>query len=218
MEMKRSGVLILAMILATAALASGAQESAKTKGKNDRASNAPSQAAATALPGHAAGSEDPNFVIGAEDVLDINVWKEPDVSRTVPVRPDGKISLPLLNDVQAAGLKPTELAAQITEKLKKFLTDPQVTVIVVTINSRRIYITGEVNRGGAYPMLPNMTVLQALAGAGGFTMFADLKNIYILRMEEGKQTKLRFNYREVVKGHRAEQNIILKPGDTIVVP
>jgi polysaccharide export outer membrane protein len=216
MEMKRSGVLILAMILATAALASGAQESAKTKGKNDRASNAPAQAAPTAAPTPAAGSEDPNFVIGAEDVLDVNVWKEPEVSRTVPVRPDGKISLALLNDVQAAGLKPTELAAQITEKLKKFLTDPQVTVIVVTINSRRIYITGEVNRGGAYPMLPTMTVLQALAGAGGFSQFAKQKNIYVLRMEDGKQTKLPFNYRKVIKGEQAD--IILKPGDTIVVP
>lgn len=215
--MKRSCVLILTMILA-ATFASAAQEASKPKPKDDPAKNAPAKTNPPIPPTPAAGADDPNYVIGAEDVLDINVWKEPDVSRTVPVRPDGKISLPLLNDVQAAGLKPTELAAQLTEKLKKFLTDPQVTVIVTTINSRRIYITGEVNRGGAYPMLPNMTVLQALAGAGGFTQFAKLKNIYVLRIEDGKQVKLPFNYRDVVKGNRAEQNIILKPGDTIVVP
>ncbi len=147
-------------------------------------------------------------------MLNISVWKEGEVSRTVPVRPDGKISLPLLNDIQAAGLKPEELAAQITERLKKFFTDPQVTVIVVTINSRRIYITGEANRGGAIPMLPNMTALQALAG--GFTMFANLKGIYILRMENGKQVKLPFDYKAVLKGKKPD--LILKPGDTIVVP
>jgi polysaccharide biosynthesis/export protein len=118
--------------------------------------------------------------------------------------------------VQAAGLKPTELAAQLTEKFKKFLTDPQVTVIVVTINSRRIYITGEVNRGGAYPMLPNMTVLQALAGAGGFTQFAKMKSIYVMRTEDGKQVKLPFDYKKVVKAEQPD--IFLKPGDTIVVP
>jgi polysaccharide export outer membrane protein len=105
---------------------------------------------------------DPNYVIGAQDVLDINVWKEPDVSRVVPVRPDGKISLPLLNDVQAAGLTPAQLAAQITESLKKYVTSPQVTVIVATINSQRVYILGEVTRPGAFPLLPGMSVLQAL--------------------------------------------------------
>src|ERR1700723_3432089 len=130
---------------------------------------------------------DPNYVIGAQDVLDINVWKEPDVSRLVPVRPDGKISLPLLNDVQAAGLTPAQLAAQITVALKKYVTSPQVTVIVATINSQRIYIIGEVTRPGAFPMLPGMNVLQGLSSAGGFTQFAKTKSIYVLRMENGKQ-------------------------------
>ena len=116
---------------------------------------------------------DPNYVIGGQDVLDISVWKEAELTRTVPVRPDGKISLPLLNDVQAAGLTPTQLAAQITESLKKFVTNPQVTVIVTQINSQRIYILGEVNRAGAYPLLPNMTILQGLSSAGGFTQFAN---------------------------------------------
>jgi len=161
---------------------------------------------------------DADYKIGPQDVLRIDVWKEPDISRTIPVRPDGKISLPLLNDVQAAGLTPMELAASLREGLSKYLTGPQVTVTVTEINSRRIYITGEVNHPGAFPLLPNMTVLQALSGAGGFTQFAKPKNIYILRSEDGKQVKHPFNYREVVKGNLAEQNVLLQSGDVIVVP
>jgi polysaccharide export outer membrane protein len=134
------------------------------------------------------------------------------------VRPDGKISLPLLNDVQAAGLTPSQLAAQLTESLKKFVANPQVTVIVTTINSQRVYIMGEVIRAGAYPLLPGMTVLQGLSSAGGFTQFANLKKIYVLRQENGKQVKLPFNYKEVVGGKNPDQNITLKAGDTIVVP
>ena len=161
---------------------------------------------------------DPNYVIGAQDVLDINVWKEPDVSRTVPVRPDGKISLPLLNDVQAAGLTPAQLAAQITESLKKYVTNPQVTVIVTTINSQRVYILGEVTRPGAFPLIPGMSVLQALSSAGGFTQFAKVKSIFVRRIENGKETKYPFNYKEVINGKKPEQDILLKAGDTIVVP
>src|ERR1700676_5019423 len=142
-----------------------------------------------------AATQDPNYIIGAQDVLDISVWKEPEVSRVVPVRPDGKISLPLLNDVQAAGMTPSQLAAQITTSLKKFVTDPQVTVIVTTINSQRVYILGEVNRAGAYPLLPQMTVLQALSSAGGFTPFANLKKIYVLRTDNGKQNKFPLSVR-----------------------
>src|SRR5579863_7280534 len=112
---------------------------------------------------------DANYLIGPEDLLDISVWKEPDLTRTVPVRPDGKISLPLLNDVQAAGQTPTQLATHVAESLKRFVTDPQVTVIVTAINSQRIYLLGEVTRAGAYPLLPGMTVLQALSSAGGLT-------------------------------------------------
>lgn len=166
----------------------------------------------------AMAAEDPNFVIGQNDVLDISVWKEPDISRRVPVRPDGKISLPLLNDIQAGGLTPMQLQTQITEKLKKFLTEPQVTVIVAEINSRRIYILGEASRPGAYPLLPNMTVLQAISGAGGFTQFANSSKVRILRMENGKQASYNFNYKEVILGKNIDQNIVLKPGDSIVVP
>jgi polysaccharide export outer membrane protein len=165
-----------------------------------------------------AATTDASYKIGPQDVLRIDVWKETEISRSVPVRPDGKISLPLLNDVQAAGLTAMELANVITEGLKKFINSPQVTVSVSEINSRRVYVTGEVNGPGAYPLLPNMTVLQALTGARGFTQFARTKKIYVLRSEGGKQVKHPFNYNEVVKGTHGEDNIVLQPGDTIVVP
>jgi len=168
-------------------------------------------------PQAAAATDDPAYVIGPEDVLDINVWKEPEISRNVPVRPDGKISLPLLNDIQAAGLTPIQLGMLITERLRKYLSDPQVTVIVAATNSQRVYILGEVNRAGAYPLTPNITVLQALSSAG-LSQYAHVKNIYVLRTENGRQIKYPFNYKEVIKGQRPEQNILLKPGDTIVVP
>ena len=157
------------------------------------------------------------YVIGPDDVLHVAVWKEADLSATLPVRPDGKISLPLLNDVQAAGLTPQQLSASLTEKLKKYIADPRVTVVVATINSKRIYLTGEVVHSGAMPMLPNMTVLQALSSAG-LSQFANTKRIYVLRTENGKQQKLPVNYQKLVKGEQIEQNYLLQPGDTIVVP
>src|SRR5712671_1917997 len=165
----------------------------------------------------AAAASSADYVIGAEDTLHISVWKEPDLTATLPVRPDGKISLPLLNDVPAAGLTPLQLSASITEKLKKYIADPHVTVVVTAMNSRRIFVTGEVAHTGAMPLLPNMTMLQVLSSAG-FTQFANVKNIYLLRTENGKQVKLPFNYKQVVKGNHPEQNIMLKPGDTVVVP
>jgi polysaccharide export outer membrane protein len=161
---------------------------------------------------------DPAYVIGPEDMLDINVWKEPDVSRVVPVRPDGRISLPLINDVQAAGMTPQQLANGVTDKLRKYFNEPQVTVIVTQINSQRIYVVGEVPRAGAFPLIPGMTVLQALSAAGGFTPYADMKKIHIMRLHDGKYAQLPFNYKEVLKGDNPEQNIKLEPGDTVVVP
>jgi polysaccharide export outer membrane protein len=200
------GILALALGLAPAfAQQSGEAQSGETQGNGPAARPAP-------------GSTDPNYVIGAQDVVDISVWKEPEVSRTVPVRPDGMISLPLLGDVQAAGRTPMRLSREITEKLKRFIADPQVTVIVTQINSQRIYIMGEVGRPGAYPLLPGMTVLQALSNAGGFSVFAKLKEIYVLRTEGDKQVKHPFNYKDVIKGNRPEQNLELKAGDTVVVP
>jgi polysaccharide biosynthesis/export protein len=158
-----------------------------------------------------------DYVIGADDQLHIMVWNEQNFNETVPVRPDGKISMPLLNDVQAAGLTPLQLKDSLTEKLKKYISDPRVTVVVVAMNSRRIFVTGEVTHTGPMVLLPHMTMLQALAEAG-FTQFANLKGIYLLRTENGQQTKLPFNYKEVVKGRHPEQNILLRPGDTVVVP
>jgi polysaccharide biosynthesis/export protein len=159
----------------------------------------------------------PGYVIGAEDVLHIAVWKEADLTATLPVRSDGKISLPLLNDVQAAGLTPMQLADSLTEKLKKYVSSPRVTVVVTQINSKRIYMVGEVAHTGPISMLPNMTVLQALASAG-LTQFANTKKIYVLRTENGQQQKLPVNYRKLVKGEEMERNYLLRPGDTIVVP
>jgi polysaccharide export outer membrane protein len=159
----------------------------------------------------------PDYVIGADDTLHITVWKEPDMSATLPVRPDGKISLPLLDDVQAAGMTPLQLKDSIKEKLKKYIADPRVTVVVTAMNSQRIFVAGEVAHPGAMALLPKMTMLQALASAG-FTQFANLKSVYLLRTENGQQTKIPFNYKDVVKGNHPEQNIMLKPGDTVVVP
>jgi polysaccharide export outer membrane protein len=182
----------------------------------------PNPAAAASSPQsrstQAAVAADPDYKIGPLDVLRIDVWKEPDISRTVPVRPDGKISLPLLNDMQAAGLTAAELSVRIAGGLKEFITNPQVTVGVSEINSRRVYITGEVTHPGAIPLLPNMTVLQALSSAGGFTQFARLKSIYVLRTESGKKVKYPFSYKDVVGGRKQEQDIELQPGDVIVVP
>jgi len=198
------GVILLTAALAGASVAPG-QESPPKK------PDAPAQHVPAA-------TVDADYKIGAQDVLRIDVWKEPDITRTIPVRPDGKISLPLLSDIQAAGLTSHELGTSITKGLEKYINNPQVTVTVMEINSRRVYLTGEVNHPGAIPLLPNMTVLQALSSGGGFTQFAKLKSIYVMRTEDGKQVKHPFNYKEVVKGNLAEQNILLQPGDVIVIP
>jgi polysaccharide biosynthesis/export protein len=158
-----------------------------------------------------------DYVIGADDTLHISVWKEPDMSATLPVRPDGKISIPLLDDIQASGLTPMQLSNSIKDKLKKYIADPRVTVVVTAMNSQRIFVLGEVVHTGPMALLPSMTILQALSSAG-FTQFANLKGIYLLRMQDGQQVKARFNYKEAIKGGDPAQNYVLKPGDTIVVP
>ncbi len=181
--------------------------------------SAPTAAAdsARAFEKPASAATDSSYIIGPQDVLDISVWKEPDFTRVAPVRPDGKISLPLINDVQAAGLTPVQLGASLAVMLKKYLTQPQVTVIVTQINSRRVYVLGEVNHPGPIPLLPGLTVLQALASAGGFNQFANQKKIYVLRTEGGKETRYLFNYKNAIRGDM-KQNILLQVGDTIVVP
>jgi polysaccharide export outer membrane protein len=219
--MKRIILIFAALIL----LASARNTPAAFQGKNSDKQDSPVTTARNNVPAVdesklsvAPATTDPAYIIGPEDVIDINVWKEPDMTRLVPVRPDGKISLPLINDVQAAGSTPQQLAATVTEKLRKFLTEPQVTVIVTAINSQRVFVVGEVLRAGAFPLIPGMTVLQALASAGGFTTFADVKKIHVMRLANGKHTELPFNYREVLKGDNPDQNIKLEPGDTVVVP
>lgn len=161
---------------------------------------------------------DSSYTIGPEDVINVAVWKEPDFSGTVPVRPDGKISLALIGDVQAAGKTPEQLTSDLTGLLKKYIAEPRVTVTVTAINSRKVYLLGEVNRPGPVIMTPSMTVLQAIAAAGGPTAYANTKKMYVLRKDGANQTKLAFNYKEAIKGNVPEQNIVLKPGDTIVVP
>lgn len=190
-------------------------ESPSAQDKKEEAKSSKSEANREAV---RAIAEDPAYKIGPQDVLKVDVWREDQLTRVAPVRPDGKITLPLLNDVQAGGFTPMELADVIQDGLKKFINNPQVTVSVMEINSRRIYVTGEVSKAGVYGLLPHMTVLQALSSSGGFTQFARLKNIYILRMENGKQVKLPFNYKEAISGKHPEQNIELQPSDVIVVP
>lgn len=205
-------------ILTACLMAGGTQASSERRMAQDK-QEAPKGAKGQATtPVAQRAGEDPAYKIGPQDVLKIDVWKEEQLTRTVPVRPDGKITLPLLNDVQAVGLTPMELASVISDQLKKYINNPQVTVSVTEINSRRVYVTGEVTKGGAFALLPHMTVLQALSSSGGFTQFARVKNIYVLRTENGKQVKMPFNYKEAVTGKNQEQNIELQPGDVIVVP
>lgn len=162
---------------------------------------------------------DDAFVIGNDDVLSINVWKEPDISRAIPVRSDGRISLPLAGEIQAAGRTPLALEREIASKLQSFISEPEVTVMVQQINSQKFNILGQVNRPGSYPLTNSATVLDALAVAGGFRDFAKKKSIYVLRQNaDGSQTRIPFNYKEVLKGDNPAQNVKLQSRDTIVVP
>ena len=223
-------VFILALLLVVAMYArlARAQDAAAAAG------TAPSQApdsgkaaeAAKAQPGstdtqppRAADVRPESYVIGAEDQLIINVWKEPEMSRAVPVRPDGMISLPLLGDIRAAGYTPLQLQDQITAELKKLISDPQVTVIVTEVRSLTFNVVGQVMKPGYYPLTRKMTVLDAIALSGGFRDFAKTKKIYVLRTAaDGKQERLPFNYKDVIKGTNPQENIELQPRDTVVVP
>jgi polysaccharide biosynthesis/export protein len=215
--MRKAMKFALLMSLGALTVATWAQTSDTVKSNSDAAKSEESKRDKSDQPAETTPAATADYVIGADDTLHISVWKEPDLSVTLPVRPDGKISMPLLDDIPAAGMTPVLLKELITAKLKKYIADPRVTVVVTAMNSRRIFVTGEVTHSGPIPLLPHMTMLQALAQAG-FTQFANLKAIYLLRTENGKQVKLPFNYKEVVKGRNPEQNIVLQPGDTVVVP
>lgn len=158
------------------------------------------------------------YVIGPEDVLTVVFWRDKDLTGDYRVRPDGKISLPLLNDVQAAGLTPEELRLKLAEAAGKYVQEPSATVIVKEIHSRQVFITGNVSKPGVYPLNGEMNVLQLVAQAGGFLEYADTKNVLIIRKEAGRQHEFKFNYKDFIKRKRPEQNIALKPGDTVVVP
>jgi polysaccharide export outer membrane protein len=158
------------------------------------------------------------FVIGPEDVLGINFWRDTDMTGDVTVRPDGRITLPLIGDINAAGLTPEALKAQITQAAAKLIEDPSVTVVVRAINSRKVFITGEVTTPNAYPLSRELRVMQLITLAGGLSEYANKKEITILRTENGKQQVFKFNYQDVSKGKNLAQNIVLKPGDTVVVP
>jgi len=208
--------LLVVVVLASCLLAETTQAQSAVFGSQGRATSTGVSSQTTTSVHELANFAE--YKIGPQDVLKIDVWKEDQLSRTVPVRPDGKITLPLLNDVQAAGLSPMQLSLAIRDGLKKYLNEPQVSVTVTDINSRRIYVTGEVVRAGAYPLFPNMTVLQALSTSGGFTQFARVKSVYLLRTESGKQVKHPFNYKEAISGNKPQDNLVLEPGDVIVVP
>ncbi|HTU41862.1 MAG TPA: polysaccharide biosynthesis/export family protein [Candidatus Aquilonibacter sp.] len=209
--MKLAGLALLAAV----SLTLWAQDDGNDRANNDTVTK---EEKATAPEAHSAAPSVPtDYVIGADDTLHISVWKEPDMTVSLPVRPDGKISIPLLDDVQAAGMTPMQLAALIKTKLKKYIEDPRVTVVVTAMNSQRIFVLGEVTHSGPMALLPSMTVLQALSSAG-FTQFSNLKGIYLLRTQDGQETKIPFKYKDAIRGKSAQTDLMLKPGDTIVVP
>jgi len=179
-----------------------------------RAAGSPSKTSSPA--GIAIGSD---FVIGAGDVLMVNVWRETEISRTVPVRPDGKLSLPLVGDVIANGRTPKQLEEEITQRLHGYIANPQVTVVLQEVKSKKVNILGQVAKPGTYDMRPQMTVLDAIALSGGLKDFARVRKIYVLRVDEnGTPRRYRFNYKDVIKGRKLAQNIQMQSRDTIVVP
>ena len=208
----------LALAVALASTAQGQMPAAAPSADTrpvDGAQTPPSQTAAT--PHAQAADVSPDYVIGPSDSLEVNVWKEPTISGTFPVRPDGMISLALVGDLKASGLTPAHLSGEITERLRKFINDPSVTVAVLGVNSKHVFMLGEISKPGELPLLPGLTPLQAIASAGGLTPFANSKHIYILRTVAGKQQKIPFDYKKAVKDGNL-QGVTLVAGDTIVVP
>jgi polysaccharide export outer membrane protein len=182
-----------------AAASEQAPESATAAGQDPRAAN-------------------PDYTIGVEDLIQISVWKNPDLSVLVPVRPDGKISLPLIDDVPAAGMTPLQLKDDLTARWKAYLSAPEVSVIIKEVNSIKVYVVGEIARPGELRLKSRTRLLQALSLAGGFTGFADRGKIILLREAGGGEKRFEINYNKVVSGNRPDDNMVLMPGDTIVVP
>ncbi len=208
-------------------VAAGEQTAGSGQAQSERpAGSGQAQNASSAPPGNAnsearvpvAPPAPVDYVIGTDDVLAIVFWRDPDMSGEVVVRPDGKISLPLVHDIQAAGLTPEQLRSAVEERVRQYVEEPNATVIVRQINSRKVFITGQVARPGPYPLTTPMTVLQLIATAGGLTEYADKKAIFVLRNEAGRAMTFAFNHDDVIRRRNLAQNILLKPGDTVVVP
>lgn len=209
---------IASLLIAAVASPAFAQAPKPAPAASSSAQSVPAAAAAAAAPRPTDPVLPPGYLIGTDDVLSIVYWKDKDMSADAQVRPDGRIALPLINEVQAAGLTPEQLREKITEESKKYMEDASITVVVRQINSRKAFITGEVNKPGPYPLTSATTVLQLISLAGGLREYANSKKIMIMRTVNGKPTSLPFNYKDVVAGKNLDQNIELKPGDTVVVP
>ncbi|MGH9775400.1 MAG: polysaccharide biosynthesis/export family protein [Candidatus Acidiferrales bacterium] len=213
-------VTLLGSAMLSSVTVSTAQESSSARGKKA----VPTKFNATTVPTAADWRTEvrevksDEYVIGEADGLHVDVWKEPELSQNVVVRPDGKISLPLVNEVKVAGMTPSQVQQLLTERLKSYVVSPQVTVTVTEIRSKSVYITGEVVRAGEYPMVSPITVLQLIARAGGVTPYANRKGIFLLRNVDGKAERFPFDYNSVLKGKNTSQDMELRPGDTVVIP
>jgi polysaccharide biosynthesis/export protein len=209
---KRSAIDSRALAAWGVIVLAGATLCAQTQQPADANGTAPGGAAVASAPLPA------DYVIGPEDVLGIVFWRDQDMTGDVTVRPDGMVTLPLIGDISAAGMTPDALRMQIQTAAAKYVQDASVTVVVRQIHSRKVFITGEVRLPGAYPLTGPRTVMQLIAVAGGLNEFAEAKKITVMRTEQGRELILKFNYNEVAHGKKLEQNILLKPGDTVVVP
>lgn len=214
-SLTRAAVAVLAAVVAGA---TGVAQSVPSASPETQA-GAPVRSATPVTPPRSSGVPLPEaYVIGPEDVLGILFWRDTEMTGDVTVRPDGMVTLPLLGDIQAAGLSPDALTKVIEEAASKFQQDPSVTIVVRQINSRKVFITGQVTNPGAFPLTGPRTVMQLIALAGGLTEYADKKNITIMRLEKGRQVVFKFNYNDVARGKALTQNIVLQPGDTVIVP
>jgi polysaccharide export outer membrane protein len=190
-----------------------AQQSGGASEKSTVMAGAPAEVLPTSKP------HDASYIIGNDDLLAISVWKEPDLTKSIPVRSDGKISLPLVGEMQATGKTPLQLEQQIETKLKDFITTPEVTVIVEQINSKKFNILGEIAKPGSYSIAMAPTIMDAIALAGGFRDFAKKTGVYVLRKgPNGSESRINFNYKDFIKGKNPDQNVKIEPNDTIIVP
>jgi polysaccharide export outer membrane protein len=215
-QAQRCVLLFAVVVLATSPVYTDDQGGSSTQSATGARTASTAAASATDAPAVVATPAD--YMIGSDDVLTIYIWREKDLSGDVVVRPDGKITLPLINDIQAAGLTPEQLRGNVSAAAGRFVQDPRVTVAVKQINSRKVYITGQVGKPAPYPLLGPMTVLQLIATAGGLLEYADAGNIVVMRTEDGRPVGYRFNYDEVRNQRNLKQNLELKPGDTVIVP